>query len=148
MILSVLCFRPAEPSCSANWDSTECRYIAVIGRASDRSAWVPGRNQFELRRASAYEQSMQHFRSGIAAIPAQGIRASDEGAQSGTARALFHQLEAVHGHAVFSARAKHLPRCPTYCECRVQSIVLDPGPSTNGRVLDLLMGGDKCELVS
>jgi hypothetical protein len=39
----------------------ESQPLAAIGRASDRLDWVPGKNQFDLGRDSAYEQSMQYF---------------------------------------------------------------------------------------
>src|SRR5450755_3794359 len=43
---------------------------------------------------------MQHFLAGIEAFLARGIRAGDQGAQGRAARAGFHELGSVHGHAV------------------------------------------------
>src|ERR1017187_4729726 len=43
---------------------------------------------------------MQHFLAGVEAVVAGGCRTSGQGAQGGTARAGFHQLGPVQGHAV------------------------------------------------
>src|ERR1035438_10731026 len=43
---------------------------------------------------------MQHFLAGVEAVSARGVRTSGQGAQGGTARAGFHQLGPVPGHAV------------------------------------------------
>ena len=45
-------------------------------------------------------QSMQHFLAGVEAVFARGFREGGQGAQGRTARAGFHQLGPVHGHAV------------------------------------------------
>src|ERR1019366_3691293 len=49
---------------------------------------------------STYVQSMQHFLAGVEAVSPRAVRTSGQGAQGGTARARFHQLGPVHGHAV------------------------------------------------
>src|ERR1035437_5730821 len=45
-------------------------------------------------------ESMQHLFAGIEAVLARGVREGGQGAQGRTARAGFHRLGPVHGHAV------------------------------------------------
>src|SRR5215218_4899752 len=60
---------------------------------------------------------MQYFFSGVEAVFARGVREGGEGAQGRAARAGFHELGPVHGHAVlpvgaraFAARDLRRPR--------------------------------------
>ena len=55
--------------------------------SSDRLDWVPTKNQFNQRRLSLTNESMQHFLAGVEVVFARGIREGGEAAQSRTTRA-------------------------------------------------------------
>src|ERR1019366_3752780 len=80
--------------------------LPIWRRASDQREaeplirWIGFRkNQFNLRRLNLNE-SMQHFLAGVEAVFARGFRKGGQGSQGGAARAGFHQLGPIHGHAV------------------------------------------------
>src|SRR5258706_16454514 len=66
--------------------------------------WVPARTN-STSGDSTYVQSMQHFLAGVEAVFARGVREGGQGAQGRAARAGFHQLGPVYGHAVLPVGA-------------------------------------------